>query len=53
MLPSKPLGELTLSLLALLEMLLLRSMLCLTTLVLVTNLRDGQVEEKGSERAKN
>jgi len=43
MFPSKPLGELALPLLSLLEMLvlhlplLLGSMLCLTTLVLVTN----------------
>jgi len=55
MFPSKPLGELSLPLLPLLEMLvlhlplLLRSMLCLTTLVLVTNLKECQVEEKGSE----
>ena len=52
MFPSKPLGELALSLLPLLEMLvlllplLLGSMLCLPALVLVTNLREGQVEEK-------
>ena len=52
MFPSKPLGELSLPLLSLLEMLvlhlplLLGSMLCLPALVLVTNLREGQFEEK-------
>ena len=48
-LPSEPLGKLTLPLLPLLELLvpprLLGSMLSLPTLILVPNLREGQVEE--------